>query len=577
MAAIGSDFNTNIDILIADLKKNQRGESSNYPQIIERAKRDREIIYEILLKQKDFNDALTSSSETDPIFTSSVSAGITLGDITNWDDAYSWGDHSLAGYLTSFSETDPVFTASDASSISALDISNWNDAYSWGDHSLAGYLTSFIETDPIYLASSWFSTTNNSSDWDTAFSWGNHSLAGYLDGSDIGVSVQAYDADLTSLAGGVLTGGTTGQVLTKNSGTNYDFAWATVSGGSTGAVINYQMRLDIFYTSDPGAGKIGVFPLSPQSGVSQIVVSNTTQNGFTMTSVWSTLVNGGTIFIAHKTDPLKWVLYFASSMTIDGGCGKIPVSVIAKGNDFAHDDLVSFQVSGKGEDFWTSVGGTKLYRNSFVTINNTVEPVVPLDVFSPAIVQDIFKIRQIGLGGVIGIGDCVSHGSRFGPILYSHINSSGANEGLRIQGTMTSGVDSAGKSGVTILVGRSTSSENGLMAVTSAFTQANALKVTNYTTDLFRILYDGKVYLKSLYSINSTGIGVNTLTPNASSILDVTSTTQGFLPPRMTTVQRNAIASPAEGLMIFCTDATANDASTGVTQTYSSGSWRNHY
>jgi len=42
-------------------------------------------------------------------------------------------------------------------------------------------------------------------------------------------------------------------------------------------------------------------------------------------------------------------------------------------------------------------------------------------------------------------------------------------------------------------------------------------------------------------------------TPDASAVLEVTSTTQGFLPPRMTTTQRNAISSPAEGLIVYDT------------------------
>ncbi|HXB12018.1 MAG TPA: hypothetical protein VNZ45_08545, partial [Bacteroidia bacterium] len=47
---------------------------------------------------------------------------------------------------------------------------------------------------------------------------------------------------------------------------------------------------------------------------------------------------------------------------------------------------------------------------------------------------------------------------------------------------------------------------------------------------------------------NLVGIGG---TPNISAKLDIQSTTSGFLPPRMTTTQRNAISSPAEGLEVY--------------------------
>lgn len=53
---------------------------------------------------------------------------------------------------------------------------------------------------------------------------------------------------------------------------------------------------------------------------------------------------------------------------------------------------------------------------------------------------------------------------------------------------------------------------------------------------------------------NNGQVGIGTTSPNASSKVDVTSTTQGFLPPRMTTTQKNAIASPTAGLMVFDTD-----------------------
>jgi hypothetical protein len=52
---------------------------------------------------------------------------------------------------------------------------------------------------------------------------------------------------------------------------------------------------------------------------------------------------------------------------------------------------------------------------------------------------------------------------------------------------------------------------------------------------------------------NGSSIGIGTTNPNASAKLEIASTTQGFLPPRMTTVQRNGIASPAAGLTIYNT------------------------
>jgi hypothetical protein len=61
-------------------------------------------------------------------------------------------------------------------------------------------------------------------------------------------------------------------------------------------------------------------------------------------------------------------------------------------------------------------------------------------------------------------------------------------------------------------------------------------------------------------------VGVGTTSPAASAQLDVSSTTKGFLPPRMTTLQRNAISNPAIGLVIFNT-------TTNTLNIYFSGAW----
>jgi hypothetical protein len=51
-------------------------------------------------------------------------------------------------------------------------------------------------------------------------------------------------------------------------------------------------------------------------------------------------------------------------------------------------------------------------------------------------------------------------------------------------------------------------------------------------------------------------VGIGTTTPDASAALEIESTTKGFLPPRMTLAQINAIATPVEGLMVYCLDCT---------------------
>ena len=52
-----------------------------------------------------------------------------------------------------------------------------------------------------------------------------------------------------------------------------------------------------------------------------------------------------------------------------------------------------------------------------------------------------------------------------------------------------------------------------------------------------------------------TSVGVGTAAPSASAALDVSSTTGGFLLPRMTQAQRNAIAAPATGLLVYQTNS----------------------
>ena len=60
-------------------------------------------------------------------------------------------------------------------------------------------------------------------------------------------------------------------------------------------------------------------------------------------------------------------------------------------------------------------------------------------------------------------------------------------------------------------------------------------------------------------------VGIGTTGPAATSILDLTSTTKGFLAPRMTTTQRDAISTPATGLFVYNTTDNQYNVFNGTT------------
>lgn len=73
-----------------------------------------------------------------------------------------------------------------------------------------------------------------------------------------------------------------------------------------------------------------------------------------------------------------------------------------------------------------------------------------------------------------------------------------------------------------------------------------------------------------------TGLKANIAGPTFTDSVVVNSTTGALRPPRMTQTQRDAL-TPTTGDTLFCTDCAANDASTGVIQTYNGSAWKNHY
>jgi hypothetical protein len=153
-----------------------------------------------------FKSAYDTHNHDDRYYTELEVDGF-LANKANWDTAYSWGDHSIVGYLTSFTETDPVFSASASAGITSTQITNWDTAYGWGDHSTQSYATqtyvgnaiaalvdsapatldtlnelaaalgddpNFATTVSNSIGTKWTQDNTKITQWDTAYGWGDH-------------------------------------------------------------------------------------------------------------------------------------------------------------------------------------------------------------------------------------------------------------------------------------------------------------------------------------------------------------------------------------------------------------------
>ncbi len=78
------------------------------------------------------------------------------------------------------------------------------------------------------------------------------------------------------------------------------------------------------------------------------------------------------------------------------------------------------------------------------------------------------------------------------------------------------------------------------------------------------------LFLCMSYYCQAQSVGIGTTTPNPSAALDVSSNNKGFLPPRMSSTQRNAIANPRKGLMVY-------DTTQSEHVYFDGGKWRSFY
>lgn len=84
-------------------------------------------------------------------------------------------------------------------------------------------------------------------------------------------------------------------------------------------------------------------------------------------------------------------------------------------------------------------------------------------------------------------------------------------------------------------------------------TLSGGFKIRDHANGLDVIVVEPNSFANAIYIRSNDNIGIGTATPDLSALLDLSSTTKGLLPPRLTQVQIAGIADPANGLLAYCT------------------------
>jgi hypothetical protein len=429
-------------------------------------------------------------------------------------------------YSNTPTETDPVFSGHPSSGITALNLSRWDSTFSWGNHADEGYLTTVTETDPVFLTyPAAYVTMDDLSHWNAAY---DNRITGAT-----GTLPLTLNLNENQLTGSIRQAGpiTSGYLTSTN--------WNTFNNKQNALIFGNITSSDLIISGGSGA-VVG-------SGL------NLTVNKGTLSSTDINITGGSGAILGTSTkltiNKGAFTENVSSVLIISDGAG----AVLGPGTTIQVKQASATQSGYISFNDWTYFNN----KQNPVTFGNMTSSDLTVTggtgaVFGSGVVLSIPKGNltspDINISG--GTGAVYGSGTTIG-LIKGNLSETGSSVL-----TITNGTGVVPGNGTTIQVKAAGSSQSGYLS------SADWNSFNNKVSSPW-ISNGSKVY----YSTGNVGVG--TSNPASTAILDLSNSGAGFLPPRMTMAQRDAIQSPSVGLLIYCTDC----AEPFNTQVFTGATW----